>query len=179
VWSCCMPALLWEQVYYRTLRGPPPCQHMCSNGIAVALPCSLGRMVRTFLTNMFVEASAACACCVQCFVDGVIKPDVRDLRACPEVGGTVMFPPDSAPYPFGVDPYWHGTKVGEGLWYCMFIQLRAQQDGGMGQRSDRCVLAWKAVCLLGTAFVLPWLGRHVAHKHRSMVCGLSSCDHCG
>jgi V-type H+-transporting ATPase subunit a len=48
----------------------------------------------------------------KCIVDGTtIREDVRDLRACADIaGGSVAFPPNTPPYPLGVDPVWHGTK---------------------------------------------------------------------
>lgn len=47
----------------------------------------------------------------KCLVDGSPRHDVKDLRACPELGGTVGFVRGGAPYRFGVDPVWHGTKA--------------------------------------------------------------------
>eukprot|EP00879_Flechtneria_rotunda_P014171 GHRR01014808.1.p1 GENE.GHRR01014808.1~~GHRR01014808.1.p1 ORF type:complete len:648 (+),score=178.01 GHRR01014808.1:407-2350(+) len=47
---------------------------------------------------------------MRCFKNGALQPAVHDLRVCPEIGGEVAFPPGINPYPFGVDPAWHGTK---------------------------------------------------------------------
>jgi len=47
---------------------------------------------------------------LQCFVNGEVVASIKDLRACREVaGGSVAFLKGSPPYPFGVDPVWHGT----------------------------------------------------------------------
>lgn len=70
-----------------------------------------------------------------------MRPDIKDLRACPEVGGTVAFPAGSSPYPFGVDPYWHGTKVGGCMQtrpYCVVVGCgRFCLFGGRGGKVDQ------------------------------------------
>ena len=53
------------------------------------------------------------SCCwhpVQCVKNGTVIPEIWDMRACPEAHGEVLFVKGASPYPFGVDPVWHGTK---------------------------------------------------------------------
>lgn len=46
----------------------------------------------------------------KCVKNGTVIPEIWDMRACPEAHGEVLFVKGASPYPFGVDPVWHGTK---------------------------------------------------------------------